>query len=166
MNLKVILSGLFGTLAMTLFVNLAAAIFKKPFHVIEVLLRMMQRGENTDSRQTKNIKYAIALVVHYSIGVCFAYVFHFLLQQHVIELSWTNAILFGSLAGLIGILGWRIVFAIHPNPPQLELIHYLLVIWLGHLIFAAGVFITYLNFSTMLPAPLGEGAGLPAGRQG
>jgi H+/Cl- antiporter ClcA len=146
MNLKIILSGLFGTLAMTLFVNLVAAIFKKPLHAVKILSRMLQRGDNTDSRQKKYIKYAIASVVHYSIGVGFAYVFSFLLQQQVIELKLSHAILFGSLAGLTGILGWRIVFAIHPNPPKLELSHYLLVIWLGHLIFAAGVFKTYLNF--------------------
>lgn len=150
MNLKIILAGLFGTLVMTLFVTIVSISFKKPFHVVKTLSRMMQRGDNRDSTARKGITFAIAVVVHYAIGVAFAYLYNFLLLERLMRLTWPHTILFGSLAGLIGIIGWRITFAIHPNPPKLNLTRYLLVIWIGHLLFAAGVLLTYINFPQSL----------------
>jgi hypothetical protein len=146
MNLEIILSGLSGTLAMTLFIELVSAILKKPFHVVRTLARMLKCNSKNDSASKKYLTYCIAVIVHYSIGVMFAYAFDFALNKGLIELVWIHALLFGGLAGLIGIIGWRIFFAIHPNPPKIMLPQYLLVIWTGHLIYAVGTFLIYLKF--------------------
>jgi hypothetical protein len=145
MKMQIILSGLSGTLAMTLFIELISAIFKKPFHVVRILARML--SDNNESVVKKNITYCIAVVVHYSIGVLFAYAFHFLVKQDLIDPTLWHALLFGALAGLVGILGWRMAFALHPNPPVINRPHYLFVIWIGHLIFAMGTFIMYVRLS-------------------
>jgi hypothetical protein len=48
--------------------------------------------------------------------------------------------------GLIGIIGWRIFFAVHSNSTKIILSQYLLIIWTGHLIYAVGTFVIYTKF--------------------
>jgi hypothetical protein len=146
MNLLIILAGFTGTLAMTLFTELASFILKKPFHVIRILSLMLHFGSNMTSKLKRDILYWIALVVHYAIGIFFSCVFDFFLEHDLMEFNLWNAMVFGSLAGLVGLLGWRFFFAIHPDPPSLILSQYLAIIWLGHLIFAMGAFLIYHKF--------------------
>jgi hypothetical protein len=151
MKLAIVLSGVAGTLAMTLFTELVSAIFKKPFHVVQILSRMLRRRDNPELLAGKYVSYSIAMIVHYTIGILFSYAFNFFLKQGLLQLTLWNALLFGILAGLIGVLGWRIVLAIHPNPPKIIPSQYLLVIWVGHLIFAIGTFLGYIE---LLPPPV------------
>jgi hypothetical protein len=150
MKMQIILSGLAGTLAMTLFVELVSAILKKPFHVVGILTRMLKRNDN-ESIAKKNITYCMAVVIHYSIGVLFAFAFHLLVKQKFIDPTLWHALLFGSLAGLTAIVGWQLAFALHPNLPLINRSQYLLVIWIGHLNFAI---VTCIEYSRLSPSPI------------
>jgi hypothetical protein len=104
--------------------------------------------------RSKILNYTLffaAVIIHYSVGVLFSYCFDLLVTGEFIEPTYMNAILFGCVAGLTGIIGWRIFFALHPNPPELKLTQYLLVIWLGHVIYAIAMFASY---SKLQPAPI------------
>jgi hypothetical protein len=142
-NIITLLAGIIGTAAMTLFVEAVCVIFKKPFHVVHILSHILRFSSSPKSGPNSYVMYGIALVVHYTIGILFAYGFDFLVKQELIDLTLTDVLLFGSFAGVVGIIGWRICFALHPNPPEVNLAHYLLVIWLGHLVYAVGLFATH-----------------------
>jgi hypothetical protein len=143
-TLLIILSGVAGTFAMTCFVELLAAISKKPFHVVRILSRMLQYGDNTPKHK-RQITYGVAIIIHYLVGISFTNIFVFLLKTELIEPEIWYALIFGAVAGLVGILGWRIFFAIHPNPAHIDLSQYLIVIWAGHLIFALAMFLLYIE---------------------
>lgn len=143
MNTSIVIAGIVGTFAMTLFIELICLLLGKPFHVIRILARMLQLKSSTD-RPTPTM-FGIAVVVHYSIGILFTYGFKCCIDYELCALSYIDALIFGAIAGMIGILGWRIVFVLHPTPPQLNLPQYLTVIWLGHLVFALGQYYAYIN---------------------
>src|SRR5690349_10600711 len=108
MNMIIILAGIAGTLAMTLFVELVSFILKKPFHVVGILCIMLHFSSNMKSKLKRYALHGTALVVHYAIGILFSYAFDFFLDSDLMELDLWNAMLFGSLAGFVGILGWRL----------------------------------------------------------
>ena len=66
----------------------------------------------------------------------------------MMQFTFANALLFGGMAGLLGIIGWRVVFAIHPQPPKINLYEYLTVIWMGHIVFSTTQFYALLFFTT------------------
>jgi hypothetical protein len=148
MSFVIALAGILGTLAMTIFVELVCYLFKKPYHVVRVLSRMLHFSSHVESKPKWVLLYCTALVLHYGIGILFSYAFYLLIKYGFMEPDLLHTIIFGSLAGLIGISGWRLFFAIHPNPLRLNLTQYLFVIWLGHLIFAIGTFMSYVELQS------------------
>jgi hypothetical protein len=147
MNFEVAIAGIAGTLAMTVFTELIAYGAKKPFHVVSILARMLRFRK--DLRPISGTRYVVALIIHYSIGVLFSYGFEWFITNNRADMNLSNAIIFGGVVGLIGIIGWRIFFAIHPNPPEIILPPYLTTIWVGHIIFSVVLFYSYLK---LLPA--------------
>lgn len=143
MNIPSSVAGIIATFAMTLFIELICATIKKPFHVVSILSDMLRFGKSDMPDRKKKLIYVAALVLHYLIGVLFACGFKLCLEANVLESNWSHALIFGAAVGLIGVIGWRIFFAVHPKPPALNLFHYLTVIWLGHMIFSIVQFYIY-----------------------
>lgn len=81
--------------------------------------------------------------MHYVIGVLFAYAYQWFLQQGILDPGLPHAALFGGAAGLVGIIGWSIFFALHPAPPAVDLRRYLPVILSGHVILGMALFYTH-----------------------
>lgn len=136
MNVQVIGSGIAGTLAMTAFMELTAYLVKQPFHVVSILARMLAFNKQHSTIQGGYTIYAIALMIHYTIGILFTWGFVLLVRNDFLTFNGYNALAFGALAGGIGIAGWRLFIAVHPNPPKINYGGYLVGIWLGHIVFA------------------------------
>lgn len=135
-----ILAGLAGTLAMTSFAEIMAHLLKKPYFVVIILATMLPFRR--DLSPPKATTYIGATILHYAIGVGFAYAYLWLMQEGVITNDTPTALLYGVAIGIIAIIGWRLFFAIHPNPPLVKPI-YFAMIWLGHIVLSiigAGVF--------------------------
>lgn len=132
MNLWIaILAGLGGTLVMTSFTLVMSHILKKPFYVVMILATMLPFKKNVT---TPNFFiYASATLIHYSIGVIFSYFYLWQLVERLIINDALSALLYGAIIGSIAVIGWRLFFFIHPNPPPIELIPYLVTIWFGHI---------------------------------
>jgi len=77
--------------------------------------------------------YTTATLIHYSIGVIFSYLYLWQLVERLIINDVLSALLYGAIIGSIAVIGWRLFFFIHPNPPPIELIPYLVTIWFGHI---------------------------------
>ena len=126
-----ILAGLGGTLVMTSFTRIMSHILKKPFYVVMILATMLPFKKNVT---TPNIFiYTTATLIHYFIGVIFSFLYLWQLVEGLIINDVLSALLYGAIIGSIAVIGWRLFFFIHPNPPPIELIPYLVIIWLGHI---------------------------------
>ncbi|HEY0653497.1 MAG TPA: hypothetical protein VGD65_10225 [Chryseosolibacter sp.] len=141
----IIYAGIAGTFFMTVFVEAIAWLLGKPFHVIRNLSHILQFSSPAPQKK-KTLVFLLATVLHYTIGVLFAFCFTWFLQADVLNCTFIDSVSFGALAGTVGIIGWRVAFAIHPEPPRLNLWQYLALIWLGHLVFSIGLFVAYSNF--------------------
>ena len=80
--------------------------------------------------------YTTATLVHYSIGVIFSYLYLWQLVERLIINDALSALLYGAIIGSFAVIGWRLFFFIHPNPPPIELVPYLATIWFGHIALA------------------------------
>ncbi|HZB12974.1 MAG TPA: hypothetical protein VE467_08105 [Chryseolinea sp.] len=125
-----ILAGLVGTLVMTCFSQITAYFLKKPFYVVTILAMMLPFKKNVSAPNV--YVYTAATVLHYFIGFVFAYIYFWQLEW-LISNDIVSALLYGAIIGSIAIIGWKVFFSIHPNPPPIELTLYLIMIWFGHI---------------------------------
>jgi hypothetical protein len=138
--LTIILAGIAGTLVMTCFTQITAQVLKKPFYVVVILATMLpfKKAITTPNALT----YMGATILHYFIGILFSYLYLWLMVEGFISNDAPSAILYGAGIGTVAIIGWRIFFMIHPNPPPIEPM-YFAMIWLGHIwlsLIASGIF--------------------------
>jgi len=150
-----LLAGILGTAAMTIFTAVSFRLLKKPFHVVRILANMMRFEPTTVTDKPPLVTYAMANLLHYGIGVGFAFGYHRLVAEGILGPNILYALLFGAFVGALGIIGWRIFFAVHPSPPAVSFKHYLPVIWLGHLLLAVVMFYMYRSFEEKPPAVSG-----------
>lgn len=135
-----ILAGIAGTLAMTCFTHIMAQALRKPYYVVVILATMLPFKREVSSPTITT--YILATILHYVIGIGFAYLYLWLIAEGFVTDSGISASLYGAFIGLIAIIGWGIFFKIHPDPPKVEPT-YFVMIWLGHLllsIIAAAIF--------------------------
>ena len=150
MNLWIaILAGLGGTLVMTSFTRIMSHILKKPFYVVIILAAMLPFKKNV---ATPNVFiYTTATLIHYFIGVIFSYLYLWQLVERLIINDVLSALLYGAILGSTAVIGWRFFFFIHPNPPPIELIPYLVTIWFGHIMLSITL---AAIFSILLPSTI------------
>jgi hypothetical protein len=138
--LTVILAGVAATLVMTGFSQITAYLLKKNFYVVIILATMLPFNKHVTPPKLST--YVAATILHYLIGIVFAYVHLGLILNGYIANNALSALLYGGVIGTIAIIGWRLFFMIHPNPPSVERT-YFVMIWIGHIwlsITAAAIF--------------------------
>src|SRR5688572_5077251 len=129
MVVKVILEGIVGTALMTAVMYTLAYFAGDQFKVVKVLGTMLT-FQTTDERWLSNAPSAIrvGIVAHYLVGIGFAFFYQSLWNSDALQASVLNATVMGFLNGVVGSIGWKIFFAIHPNPPMIKLPVYLAAI--------------------------------------
>ena len=59
---------------------------------------------------------------------------------------WVTSVLTGALSGIIGIIGWLIMFYLHPRPPKLNFPLFFKQLFVAHILFALGAFLSFHIF--------------------
>jgi hypothetical protein len=138
-----IIGGIIATLAMTLFAKATFAVLRRPYNILRILGNMLLFEPYTIVRQPPPpTALTLATFVHYAIGVSFAFGY----QQFVINNNddrILETVVFGIVIALVAIVGWRLLFFLHPAPPGIDLKTYLFVIALGHLVLTACLYLFY-----------------------
>ena len=139
---SIITAGIAGTFLMTCFMYLMAFVADKRLKVIKVLATMLIKNTSNDKRLT-NAPSAIylAMIIHYVIGIFFAFIYYLLWKNGVGSATISWAMLFGFINGIMAAAGWRLFIALKKNSPVLPLRLYLLCIVAGHVLFAIGVLV-------------------------
>jgi hypothetical protein len=140
MNLipEIICGTIVGTSLMTGFSYLMSEQFRKRFQEPRLLEYVMKLSGAKLSDRSKEIA---AWIIHYLIGLLFVLAYYFIWNCCLAK-SWTITLLFGAISGIIGILGWIVIFSIPDDKPHVSFTSYFIQLFFAHIIFAFGVFMT------------------------
>jgi hypothetical protein len=141
--LQILISSIAATSAMTLFSYIISASFRELYKEPVLLTYLLTKFHVEVSAPTKTI---LAWLLHYFIGLLFVIGYHFLWVYDLAEFSWRVALLFGAISGIIGILGWVILFKIVPQKPNIDFKGYYLQLFFAHIIFGLTAFWIYKMF--------------------
>jgi hypothetical protein len=124
-----------GTSAMTLFSYLISEKKEENFREPLVLADLMAR---LNPKMRKQDAALDGWALHYVAGYGFSFVYDKLWKSGKVKPTVLSGILLGAASGLVGILVWKTVFKLHPNPPAKNLKKYFGHLMLAHVVF--GVF--------------------------
>ena len=143
--LTIINSSIIATTMMTLFSYIYSELkeekFKEP-QLINILINRLPKISLSIGKSN-----LLGWIIHYLIGFVFTCLFFIIWEFTVLSPSWLNGSILGFIAGITGILSWKIVFYLHPKPPSIEFSHFYFQLLIAHIIFGASS-VGYLKFLT------------------
>lgn len=133
-----------GIILMTAFSYLVSLVvnecFKEP-ELLELLLRAKTRSEPK--------KFPVAgWTLHYLTGILFAFAYEVYWQSCEAQIDWVTTGQLGLASGILGIVVWKIAYAIAPKKPNIDYRGFYLQLVLAHLLFALGVAAVYMSWKT------------------
>lgn len=141
--LKILISTIAATSAMTLFSYAVSAsareVYKEPLLLTYVLTAL-------HLKIPANFKIVLAWGLHYLIGLFFVMGYHFLWINNYVKLSLYSSIFLGAISGIIGIIGWIILFVIIPKKSTIDFKGYYLQLFIAHVIFGITALLVYKCF--------------------
>lgn len=143
--LKAIAAGISGTLLMTGALYLLTAITGRNYKVVGVLATMVTNHTRAGGGLTrKPADLVTGTVLHYLIGVFFAFIYFYLWDAGVGDLTIRYTIVLGILTGIFAMGFWLAFIRLHPNPPAVPVVSYVTAVGLSHVLFSIGVLLIYL----------------------
>ena len=132
----IVACGLFATTTMTLFVLLVNKVTGKRLNVIRILGTMLTSQTQADgSTSPRTNSIAAGVTAHYAVGFFFTTVYVIAWQHNWLGYALTDCAVIGLVTGMVGIIVWRIYFAIHRFAPAVQLNIYLTTILIAHIVF-------------------------------
>jgi len=141
----IILGTLIATSLMTAFSYLVSEAFKELYKEPVLLQYLITRFKFKLSDEAKSVA---GWVIHYTIGLFFVIGFYCFWRMGVIDFSWISALIYGCIIGIIGIVGWLIMFNLTRYKPSIDFKGYFIQLFIAHIIFAIAcriVFVIMLN---------------------
>jgi len=127
----IMITALIATVFMTAFSHLMSETFRKLFSepvLINYVLSLS--GIHLDEG-----KRSIAgWVIHYGIGVLFVLGYYWAWHSGL-ALTWENGFLLGAASGILGILGWIILFKLPRQLPPVHFTAYYVQLFFAHIVF-------------------------------
>ncbi|MEB2776287.1 DUF6789 family protein [Algoriphagus sp. D3-2-R+10] len=128
-----ILSGLAGTVVMTMIMYLYSYLSHSFTKVIHILGNMIV-GERNYSSPSKNA-LIVGIIAHFEVGLLFSFAYFLLWNWGIFKINLEDSILIGAMSGVVAILVWKGYISIHSNPPKFSQLHYFLALFLAHIVF-------------------------------
>lgn len=137
---KILISAIVGTSAMTIFSYLVSESKNQSFREPEIVRQLINRLSESSSKEFSQIA---GWGAHYAIGLLFVVIFNELWERTKVKPSITSGALLGAGSGLTGIMGWKMMYEAHPNPPSKNLKKYFGHLMLAHVVFGVFSALTY-----------------------
>ena len=141
--LRIIIATLVGTSLMTAFSYLVSEAYRKTFKEPVLLNYVIRLSGITLNDRNKSI---VGWIIHYILGLLFVIAYHFIWVYGILDMSWTSALILGAVSGIIGIIGWVIIFSLPSKEPRVAFTSYYIQLFFAHIVFAAGVVLVYRWF--------------------
>ncbi|RZJ51462.1 MAG: hypothetical protein EOO44_14575 [Flavobacterium sp.] len=138
--LQLVIVSFTATSAMTLFSYAISEGFRELYKEPVLLTFLLKQMKLELSVEKKKI---LAWLIHYIIGLLFVIGYHLLWINNVLEISVLNAVLLGAICGIIGILGWVIMFKIAKYKPAIDFKGYYIQLFFAHVVFGLVAAATY-----------------------
>jgi hypothetical protein len=139
--MKDILTAATGIICMTAFSYVYSWLRKKTFREPELLNELLSRLGLLSQNNVK--KHPAGWIIHYLVGVLFVVAYGYIFRATHLDPTLLTYAGFGFVSGIIGIIGWKITFGIHPRPPEIHFSEYYLHLLIAHVIFGMGVWLGY-----------------------
>ena len=147
MNLTILLQIICATIAatsvMTLFSYIVSESARKLYKEPVLLTYLLHSFKVEVSAGTKVV---LAWLLHYIIGLIFVIIYHFLWYYRIVEMSWLVALILGVVSGIVGILGWMLLFEIVPQKPNIDFKGYYIQLLVAHIFFGITAYAVYILF--------------------
>ncbi len=145
--IQLIIVSIAATSAMTLFSYAISRKFRKLYKepvLLSYVLRILKVEIPRNSEDT------YGWVLHYIIGFVFVLIYHFLWARDIVPISVLSTLLFGAASGIIGILGWMLMFKLTHHQPHIDFKGYYTQLFAAHVIFAIVAAVVYFISLTIL----------------
>lgn len=88
----------------------------------------------------------IGWVIHFCFGLAFMFIFEclWIITDTDKTILWGFAV--GSIMGILGILGWKLMFYLHPKTPHINFKLFYIQLFFAHIIFSITAFGIYKLF--------------------
>lgn len=139
--MRIFVSGLVATSFMTAFSYIAANVRNKEFREPELLNQLLSKSSLFRLKLSK--KSIAGWILHYLIGWMFVIVFEIIWELELVPFSILWGGILGLVAGILGVIGWKIFFAISDDPPKTDWNEYYVQLIIAHIIFGFGAALVY-----------------------
>jgi hypothetical protein len=139
---SVFLGAAAGTAAMTLFSYFLSGKKDKEFKEPKLLGKMVNRAFPSIDETPSQIA---GWMMHGSMGLIFAFAYKELLEKIRFSRDLPDDIFVGVVNGVAGVIIWKLVFSLHPDPPKIDFSRFYQHLILAHIIFSTSALSTMDN---------------------
>jgi hypothetical protein len=130
---NVVAGAIAGTAAMTLFSYFLSGKKDKDFREPALLGKMVKRVLPPSEKTVSEIA---GWMMHGSMGLFFAWTYQRLPEIRKMYPDLPDDIFVGVVNGVIGVVLWKLVFSLHPDPPKIDFKRFYQHLILAHIIFS------------------------------
>ncbi len=128
-----VLSGIAGTVAMTVVMYLYSYLSHFFTKVIHILGNMLLGETNFYSPSKKAL--LVGTIAHFGVGVIFSFSYFLLWNWGIFKINFEGSLLIGAISGVVAILVWKGYISLHSNPPNFTQLHYFIALFIAHIVF-------------------------------
>jgi hypothetical protein len=132
---KIILAAAVGTSFMTLYSYIVSKREKDQFVEPVLLNELIDSSETLPDVEDKR-SHPAGWAAHYGMGVLFVLAYYILWRRSLKSPGIIKGLVIGAASGLVGIIGWKIMFASNDNPPQNDRYNYYRQLFFAHMVFS------------------------------
>ncbi|WP_299392095.1 hypothetical protein [uncultured Gelidibacter sp.] len=136
-----IITWIVAVLCMTFFSAIWSAVSGNEFREPTLLSILMQKHPRI--HVSEQSAYVWGWVIHFLFGVAFLLFYQLLWKFTNAPRTLVWSVIFGSVLGVLGILGWKILFSIVNFSSQFKYQQYYVHIFLAHIVFSVTAFVVY-----------------------
>ncbi|EPR69133.1 DUF6789 family protein [Cyclobacterium qasimii] len=128
-----LLSGIAGTIAMTLVMYLYSSLSNHFTKVIHILGSMIS-GESNFTNPEKRV-LLLGTLAHFGVGIIFSFSYFLLWNWGIFRINFQDAVLIGAASGVLAVIVWKSYLSLHSKPPKISQLHYFIALFLAHIVF-------------------------------
>jgi len=131
--IHIVAVGFFATIAMTIFSYVLSYFTSNELEEPQLLNKLI--NNHPGNSYIMNKEHSVGWAIHLFIGILFVAVFEVLLTLQVLNSTLLTGVLFGLVAGCVGVAFWWSAFTLHPKPPHINRTLYYAQLVPAHIIF-------------------------------
>src|SRR5690606_16721053 len=107
--MKIVIAAILATSLMTIFSYIASEAMRSLYKEPVLLKKIMKLLHLNCSDRCQSV---LGWIIHYTIGLGFIVAYDLIWHHTYIDPTWFTAMIFGIISGIVGIIGWKIIFAL------------------------------------------------------